>query len=168
MDEAATWVGGLDDVMARIAPRFGRVEPRRRARGYLLGLLSPLAGKNSWTIAEAAGDDTPDGMQRLLNNYQWDADAVRDDLRAYVAEHLAADDGVLIVDETGFLKKGTKSAGVQRQYSGTAGRVENCQLGVFLAYTSAKGVRWWTGSSTCRSGGALMAHGGPRPASANR
>lgn len=139
MDEATEWVAGLDDVMARIAPRFGRVEPRRRVRGYLLGLLSPLAGKNSWTIAEAAGDDTPDGMQRLLNNYQWDADALRDDLRAYVAESLAADDGVLIVDETGFLKKGVKSAGVQRQYSGTAGRVENCQLGVFLAYASSKG-----------------------------
>src|SRR2546421_2645136 len=125
--------------MARIAHRFGRVEPRRRARGYLLGLLSPLAGKNSWTLAEAAGDDTPDGMQRLLNEYRWDADAVRDDLRAYVAEQLAADDGVLIVDETGFLKKGVKSAGVQRQYSGTAGRVENCQLGVFLTYASSKG-----------------------------
>jgi SRSO17 transposase len=125
--------------MARIAHRFGRVEPRRRARGYLLGLLSPLDGKNSWTIAEAAGDDTPDGMQRLLNDYQWDAETVRDDLRAYVAEHLDAGDGVLIVDETGFLKKGVKSAGVQRQYSGTAGRVENCQLGVFLAYASSKG-----------------------------
>jgi len=137
--EATEWVAGLDDVMARIAPRFGRVEPRRRAGGYLLGLLSPLAGKNSWTIAEAAGDDTPDGMQRLLNEYQWDADVVRDDLRAYVAEHLSADDGVLIVDETGFVKKGVKSAGVQRQYSGTAGRVENCQLGVFLAYASSKG-----------------------------
>lgn len=92
--------------MARIAPRFGRVEPRRRARGYLLGLLSPLAGKNSWTIAEAAGDITPDGMQRLLNEHRWDADDVRDDLRAYVAEHFAADDGVLILDETGFVKKG--------------------------------------------------------------
>jgi SRSO17 transposase len=91
---------------ARIARRFGRVEPRRRLRGYVLGLLAPLAGKNSWTIAEAAGEDTPDGMQRLLNESRWDADAVRDDLRAYVAEHLAADDGVLIVDETGFLKKG--------------------------------------------------------------
>ncbi|MDT5033310.1 MAG: hypothetical protein QOC94_3481 [Actinoplanes sp.] len=125
--------------MARIASRFGRVEPRRRARGYLLGLLSPLAGKNSWTIAEAAGDATPDGMQRLLNNFQWDADAVRDDLRSYVIEHLGEPDGVLIVDETGFLKKGVKSAGVQRQYSGTAGRIENCQLGVFLAYASSKG-----------------------------
>jgi SRSO17 transposase len=126
MGEATGWVAGLDDVMARIAARFGRMEPRRRARGYLLGLLSPLAGKNSWTIAEAAGDDTPDGMQRLLNDHRWDAEAVRDDLRAYMVEHLAAEDGVLIVDETGFVKKGIKSAGVQRQYSGTAGRVENC------------------------------------------
>jgi hypothetical protein len=92
--------------MARIASRFGRVEPRRRARGYLLGLLSPLAGKNSWTIAEAAGDATPDGMQRLLNNFQWDADTVRDDLRDYVTEHLGEPDGVLIVDETGFLDAG--------------------------------------------------------------
>src|SRR5436305_12254643 len=125
--------------MARVAPRFGRVEPRRRARGYLVGLVAPLDGKNSWTIAEAAGDATPDGMQRLLNEYRWDADDVCDDLRAYVAEHLADPDGVLIVDETGFLKKGIKSAGVQRQYSGTAGRVENCQLGVFLAYASPHG-----------------------------
>ena len=108
MDEATSgWVAGLDDVMGRIAPRFGRVEPRRRVRGYLLGLLAPLDGKNSWTIAEAAGDATPDGMQRLLNDYRWDADEVRDDLRASVAEHLADADGVLIVDETGFLKKGT-------------------------------------------------------------
>src|SRR2546423_15346722 len=131
------WSCGLDDVMARVAHRFGRVEPRRRARGYLLGLLAPLADKNSWTIAEAVGDVTPDGMQRLLNCYEWDADAVREDLAGYVAEHLGDPDGVLIVDETGFLKKGTKSAGVQRQYSGTA--VENCQLGVFLAYASRHG-----------------------------
>jgi SRSO17 transposase len=100
MDEVTGWVAGLDDVIARIAPRFGRVEPRRRARGYLLGLLSPLVGKNSWTIAEAAGDATPDGMQRLLNTYRWDADAVRDDLRAYVAEHLGDPDAVLILDDT--------------------------------------------------------------------
>jgi hypothetical protein len=100
VDLVAGWVAGLDDVMARIARRFGRVEPRRRAKGYLLGLLSPLAGKNGWTIAEAAGDATPDGMQRLLNDYQRDADAVRDDLRAHVGEHLGDADGVLIVDET--------------------------------------------------------------------
>jgi hypothetical protein len=96
VDEITEWVRGLDEVMARVAPRFGRVEPRRRARGYLVGLLAPLAGKNSWTIAEAAGDPTPDGMQRLLNEYQWDADAVRDDLH-YVCEHLGHPDGVLIV-----------------------------------------------------------------------
>ena len=125
--------------MARIAGRFRRVEPRRRARAYLLGLLSPVAGKNGWTLAEAAGEDTPDGMQRLLNDAVWDADAVRDDLRAYVGEHLGHANGVLILDDTGFIKKGIKSAGVQRQYSGTAGRVENCQLGVFLSYASVHG-----------------------------
>jgi SRSO17 transposase len=98
-----------------------------------------LADKNGWTLAEAAGDATPDGMQRLLNAASWDADGTRDDLRTYVVEHLGEPEGVLVVDETGFLKKGTKSAGVQRQYSGTAGRIENCQLGVFLAYTTSKG-----------------------------
>jgi SRSO17 transposase len=102
-------------------------------------LLAPLAGKNGWTLAEVAGDATPDGMQRLLNAANWDADGVRDDLRGYVVEHLGEPGGVLIVDETGFLKKGVKSAGVQRQYSGTAGRIENCQLGVFLAYATGKG-----------------------------
>jgi SRSO17 transposase len=101
--------------------------------------VSPLADKNGWTLAEAAGDETPDRMQRLLNRAQWDPDAVRDDLRGYVSDELGTPDAVLVVYETGFLKKGTKSAGVQRQYSGTAGRTENCQLGVFLAYTSAKG-----------------------------
>jgi SRSO17 transposase len=139
VEDLAGWNVGFEDLMARIAGRFGRVEPRRRARAFLLGLLSPTAGKNGWTLAEAAGDRTPDGMQRLLNEATWDADAVRDDLRGYVAEHLGDADGVLVVDETGFLKKGDKSAGVQRQYSGTAGRVENCQLGVFLAYTSPRG-----------------------------
>ena len=95
--------------------------------------------KNGWQLAERAGDDTPYGVQRLLSTYRWDADLVRDDLRSYVMEHLGGADGVLVVDETGFLKKGNKSAGVQRQYSGTAGRIENCQVGVFLAYASANG-----------------------------
>ena len=131
--------GGLDDLFALVAGRFFRVEPRLRARAYVRGLLAPLAAKNGWTLAEAAGDATPDGMQRLLNRAAWDDDGVRDDVRAYVVRHLGAADGVLVVDETGFLKKGTKSAGVQRQYSGTAGRVENCQLGVFCAYASSKG-----------------------------
>jgi SRSO17 transposase len=102
-------------------------------------LLSGTERKNSWTLAEQAGDTTPDGMQRLLNFYRWDADAVRDDLRSFVLDHLADTSGVVVADETGFLKKGTKSAGVQRQYSGTAGRIENCQLGVFLTYVSARG-----------------------------
>ena len=133
------WVAGLDDLFALAAGRFFRVEPRRRARAYVRGLLAPLASKNGWTLAEAAGDGTPDGMQRLLNAAAWDADGVRDDVRAYVTSHLGSADGVLIVDETGFLKKGTRSAGMQRQYSGTAGRVENCQLGVFCAYATPRG-----------------------------
>ena len=138
-DDLAAWIAGLNDLFALVAGRFFRVEPRLRARAYVRGLLAPLASKNGWTLAEAAGDGTPDGMQRLLNRATWDCDGVRDDVRAYVASHLGSPDGVLVVDETGFLKKGTKSAGVQRQYSGTAGRVENCQLGVFCAYASGKG-----------------------------
>ena len=97
-------------------------------------LVSSVERKNGWQLAEQAGDATPDGVQRLLSTYRWDADLVRDDLRDYVVEQLGAADGVLVVDETGFLKKGSKSVGVQRQYSGTAGRIENCQIGVFLAY----------------------------------
>ena len=106
---------------------------------YLRGLLSSVERKNGWQLAEQAGNATPDGVQRLLYNYRWDADLVRDDLRDYVVEHLAGAGGVLVVDETGFLKKGDKSVGVQRQYSGTAGRIENSQVGVFLAYAGVKG-----------------------------
>ncbi len=138
-DDLAGWIAGLDDLFALVAGRFGRVEPRRRARAYVRGLLAPLASKNGWTLAEAAGDATPDGMQRLLNAAAWDAGGVRDDVRAYVTGHLGAADGVLVVDETGFLKKGARSAGVQRQYSGTAGRTGNCQLGVFCAYATSTG-----------------------------
>ena len=122
-----------------IAERFRRPEPRRRVLDYLRGLLSPVERKNGWQLAEHVGDATPAGMQRLLSQYRWDADLVRDDLKSYVVEHLADADAVLVVDETGFLKKGDKSVGVQRQYSGTAGRIENCQVGVFLAYASARG-----------------------------
>ena len=135
----ATWAEGLDAVHARVAPRFARAEPRRRALAYLRGLLSPVERKNGWQLAEQAGETTPDGMQHLLARADWDADQVRDDLRAYVVEHLGDEQAVLVIDETGFLKKGTKSVGVQRQYSGTAGRIENCQIGVFLAYASPKG-----------------------------
>jgi SRSO17 transposase len=133
------WAGGLDDVVERIAPRFGRAEPRRRARAYICGLLAPVERKNGWQLAEAVGDATPDGVQDFLSRVHWDADAVRDDLQAYVVQHLSDPDGVLVLDETGFLKKGNKSAGVQRQYSGTAGRIENCQIGVFLGYTGRHG-----------------------------
>ncbi len=136
---AEGWTRELDALAARIAPRFGRAEPRRRALAYLRGLLAPLERKNGWQLAEAAGDATPDGVQDFLSRMRWDADAVRDDLRAYVAEHLGDPEAVLVLDETGFLKKGDKSAGVQRQYSGTAGRIENCQVGVFLGYASRHG-----------------------------
>src|SRR4051812_24553813 len=137
--EAEDWAEELEAVAGRIAPRFGRAEPRRRALAYLQGLLAPLERKNGWHLAEAAGAHTPNGMQEFLARVHWDADALRDDLRAYVVEHLGDDDAVLVLDETGFLKKGTKSAGVHRQYSGTAGRVENCQMGVFLGYASRHG-----------------------------
>ncbi len=137
--EVARWAEGIEGVYGCIAGRFHRSEPRRRALDYLKGLIAPVERKNGWQLAERAGDATPDGVQRLLYNYRWDADLVRDDLKAYVIEHLADADGVLVVDETGFLKKGDKSVGVQRQYSGTAGRIENCQVGVFLAYASANG-----------------------------
>jgi SRSO17 transposase len=125
-----------------LAPAFGRREPRVRAGSYVLGLASGLERKNGWTLAEYAGDGTPDGMQRLLNAAVWDADKVRDVLGRYVAARLGDPDGVLIADETGFEKTGKHSAGVQRQYTGTAGKVTNCQVGVFLAYAvPAKGTR---------------------------
>jgi len=139
MDEAAAWAEDLEQLLARLGPRFGRVEVRRRAGAYLRGLLAPVERKNGWQLAEAAGDARPDGMQDFLARMRWDADAVRDDLRSYVVEHLGDPGAVLVLDETGFVKKGTKSAGVQRQYSGTAGRIENCQIGVFLAYASRHG-----------------------------
>ena len=129
----------LDAVHGRIAGRFARSEPRARVREYLAGLAAGLERKNGWTLAERAGEVSPDGMQRLLRHADWDTREVRDDVRDYVIEQLGERDGVLIADETGFIKKGTRSAGVQRQYSGTAGRTENCQIGVFLAYASSDG-----------------------------
>ena len=124
VSEAEGWARGLDELADRLAPRFGRVEPRRRALAYLRGPLAPLGRKNGWQLAEAAGDRAPDGMQDFLSRMRWDADAVRDDLRAYVVEQLGDPGAVLVLDETGFVKKGEKSVGVQRQYSGTAGRIE--------------------------------------------
>lgn len=133
------WRAGLDDLFARVAGEFGRMEPRLVARAYVQGLLAPVERKNSWQLAEAAGQPTPDRMQRLLRSAAWDPDAVRDEVRGYVAERLGDPAGVLIVDETGFIKQGRRSVGVQRQYSGTAGRVENCQLAVFCAYATSRG-----------------------------
>jgi SRSO17 transposase len=139
IEEVQAWAAGLDALHARIAGRFVRAEPRRRALAYLRGLLGNVTRKNGWQLAEHAGERTPDGMQRLLATADWDPELVRDDLRAYVVEQLGDPSAVLVVDETGFLKKGTTSVGVQRQYCGTAGKVDNCQLGVFLAYASPKG-----------------------------
>lgn len=130
----------LDRLHERIAHRFGRAEVRARVRRYLDGLLGRVARKNGWQLAEAIGEAGPQGVQRLLNAAAWDADAVRDDLRAYVVEHLGDEpSGVLVVDETSFLKKGTRSCGVAPQYAGTVGRSANAQVGVFLAYASSKG-----------------------------
>jgi SRSO17 transposase len=129
----------LDELMTRIGPRFRRVEPRRRSRAFVLGLLATLPRKNCWTIAEHAGDISPDGMQHLLARARWDADGVRDDLRGFVVEHLGDPDAVLVADETGDLKKGSATAGVQRQYTGTAGRIENAQVAVYLGYAAPGG-----------------------------
>jgi SRSO17 transposase len=137
--QIATWQDDLTALEIRIAPRFGRPEVQARAGRVLAGLLAPVERRNGWQLAEQIGERSPDGVQRLLRTACWDAAAVRDDLRAYVVERLGDPDAVLVIDETGFLKKGTKSVGVARQYSGTAGRIENCQIGVFLAYASPHG-----------------------------
>ena len=137
----AGWSEALGELRERVGHRFARSEARERVGRYLLGLLGKVERKNGWQMAEAIGERDPQGVQRLLNSAKWDADEVRDDLRSYVVEHLGDEKtGVLIVDETGFLKKGQKSVGVARQYTGTAGDTVNCQVGVFLAYASEKGA----------------------------
>src|SRR3712207_815946 len=131
------WSKSFGELHRRIGHRFARSEARKRLNRYLVGLLGRVGRKNGWQMAEAVGEHDPQGVQRLLNSARWDADAVRDDLRKYVVELLGDEhSGVLIVDETGFLKKGKKSVGVARQYTGTAGKKENAQVGVFLAYAS--------------------------------
>lgn len=143
--------------------RFSRTEPGETALAYMQGLIAPLERKNGWTLAEQAGHAAPDRIHRLLNRIDWDADEVLDDVREYVVEHLGDPDAVLIVDDTGFLKK-VRSAGVQRQYSGTAGRTENCQVGVFLVYAGARGrtlidrrlylpTSWTDDRDRCRAAG---------------
>lgn len=143
--EVEGWAGALETLAEGIAPRFRRVEARRRARDYLRGLLAPLGRKNGWQLAEAAGDSSPAAVHDFLTRMRWDADAVRDDLLAYVVAHLGDEQAVLVLDawtaapSKGFVKKGEHSAGVKRQYSGTAGRIENCQAAVFLGYASRRG-----------------------------
>jgi SRSO17 transposase len=137
--DPARWRAAFDEVFGRVAGRFARADLRRRARAFVLGLLADLPRKNCWTIAEHAGDATPDGLQHLLARAVWDADRVRDDVRGYVVEHLGDPEAVLVPDETGDLKKGTGTVGVQRQYTGTAGRIENAQVAVYLVYASAAG-----------------------------
>jgi SRSO17 transposase len=134
-----SWQAGLDELLGRVAGRFARVEPRRRARTFVLGLLADLPRKNCWTLAEHAGDTSPDGMQHLLAGAVWDHDAVRDDIRDWLVEHLGDPGAVLVVDETGDLKKGTHTVGVARQYTGTAGKVDNAQVAVYLTYVTTAG-----------------------------
>lgn len=136
---AKAWERELDKLHERLAGLFRRSEPRQRSLAYLKGLLGTVERKNGWQLAEWIGEATPDGVQHLLERAQWDSDAARNILRDYVVEQLGERDAVLIVDETGFLKKGEYSAGVQRQYSGTAGRIENSQIGVFLCYAGDGG-----------------------------
>ena len=164
MTAIAAWTEDFSALVARIGPRFARSEARRHAADYLHGLLGRTERKNGWQLAEMVGDAAPYGIQQFLYRAAWDPDAVRDDLRAYVVAHLGDPAGILVVDETGFLKKGTKSAGVQRQYSGTAGRRENCQIGVFLTYASPRGhtfldralylpASWTDDRDRCRAAG---------------
>lgn len=133
------WTTVFSELGQRIKHSFVRPESHSRALTYMQGLMSSVERKNGWQVAEVMGEATPYAIQHLLDRAKWDCDEVRDELRAYVVETLATPNAVLVVDETGFLKKGTKSVGVQRQYSGTAGRIENCQIGVFLTYSSTKG-----------------------------
>jgi hypothetical protein len=158
------WGQELVRLHVRIAPRFARPEPRRRALTYLKGIVSATQRKNGWQLAEHAGEARPDGMQRLLNSAVWDADLVRDDLRAYILERLGDPRAVLVIDESSFRKRGKKSAGVAQQHCGTTGHLENCQVGVFLAYASSKGhtlldrelylpMRWIKDRKRCQEAG---------------
>jgi len=137
--QVVQWAQALAHLHARIAARFARPEPRHRALKYLQGILSSIERKNGWQLAEHAREARPDGMQRLLSSAVWDSDGVRDDLRSYVLEQLGQESAILVIDETSFPKQGQKSAGVGVQYCGTTGQVENCQVGVFLSYVTARG-----------------------------
>ena len=160
--QVVQWAQALTHLHARIAPRFARPEPRHRALKYLQGILSSLERKNGWQLAEQAGEARPDGMQRLLSSAIWDADGVRDDLRSYALEQLGCESAILVIDESGFPKRGKHSAGVGLQYGGTTGQVQKCQVGVFLASVTAKGhtlidrelylpLDWCEDRSRCRA-----------------
>ncbi len=138
-NDVVRWAMELRHLHTRIAPYFARPEPRQRSLWYLQGILSDVARKNGWQLAEQAGETRPDGMQRLLSNAVWDEDGVRDELRKYVLERLGAEHAIVAIDETGFPKRGDKSAGVAPQYCGSSKQVENCQVGVFLSYISPLG-----------------------------
>src|SRR5260221_12557711 len=137
----AAWSESFNELFAQVAGEFRNAAVRGHGRAYLLGLVSQTERKNGWALAEFAGDVSPDGLQRLLNFSPWDEGGCRDAVRRFVVRHLGEPGAVLAVDETGFLKKGRMSAGVARQYTGTAGRVENAQVGVFLAYAGPDGSR---------------------------
>ncbi len=138
-EDVRGWADGLDVVAGRISRHFARREAQERAMAYIRALLSPVERKNAWQLAESAGDSTPYGLQHVLGRAAWDADRVRDEVREYVTENLGDPDGILVIDETSFPKKGTKSVGVARQYCGSLGKKENCQVGVLLAYVSERG-----------------------------
>src|SRR5450432_1544248 len=158
------WGQELERLHARIAPRFVRPEPRQRALAYLKGIVGSIKRKNGWQLAEHAGESRPDGMQRLLGSAVWDENLVRDDLRAYILERLGDPHAILVIDETSFRKRGKKSAGVSKQHCGTTGQLENCQVGVFLAYVSHRGhalldrelylpLRWIIDRERCQEAG---------------
>src|SRR5450755_736786 len=162
--QVVQWAQALTHLHARIAARFARPEPRQRALKYLQGILSSIERKNGWQLAEHAREARPDGMQRLLSNAVWDTDGVRDDLRTYTLEHLGNQSAIVAIDETSFPKQGKKSAGVGVQYCGSTGQVENCQVGVFLSYVTARGhtlvdrelyvpKRWFDDPGRCREAG---------------
>jgi SRSO17 transposase len=137
--DVSSWQDELDGLLDQVGGRFARSEPRQRARRYVGGLVAGLERKNGWTLAEHAREISPDGMQRLLRRADWDIAGVRDDIRDYVVDRLGHTGAVLVGDDTGFIKKGDRSAGVQRQYTGTSGKKDNCQIGTFLAYVAPDG-----------------------------
>ncbi len=160
IEDLRSWADRLEEVQERLAPSFERAEPRQRAMAYIRGLVGITERKNGWQLAELAGEATPDGMQRLLNTAHWDADQVRDDLQQYILTHLDDPEAVLVVDETGFLKKGTKSVGVAAQYTGTVGKIANgSSICMPIGRKTPSGVR----KRMCQRSGASRSPNRPWP-----